>query len=68
MFFLMIVTGLIVGGPYNQMSTAVPVMLGNKEEIRSKPGAKTCIISLMEGFGQFMCGVTVLVVPSIGIS
>ena len=42
-------------------------MLGHSEEIRRKPGAKACIIALMEGFGQFMCGISVLIVPEIGV-
>ena len=53
----------MTGGPYSQLGTAVPVMLGHSEEIKRKPGAKACIIALMEGFGQFMCGVSVLIVP-----
>ena len=62
-FTLIILTGLVTGGPYNQLGTAVPVMLGHSEEISKIPGAKACIIALMEGFGQFMCGVSVLIVP-----
>lgn len=64
---MIILTAVLVGGPYNQMGTAVPLKLGARQDIKDRPGAKAAIISLMESFGQFMCGVSVLIVPSVGV-
>ncbi len=49
------------------LNTAVPIMLGEKDEIKYRPGAKSAIISLMEGFGMGVCGFSILLVPLIGV-
>ena len=67
MLILIIFTAILVGSPYNQMGTAVPLKLGERSDIKNRPGAKAAIISLMESCGQFMCGISVLIVPSIGV-
>lgn len=64
---LIVLTAILVGVPYNQMGTAVPLSLISREDIKKIPGAKGAIISLMESFGQLMCGISVLIVPSIGV-
>ena len=64
---LIVMTALLIGSPYNQMGTAVPIKLGERSDIKERKGAKAAIISLMESCGQFMCGISVLIVPSIGV-
>lgn len=44
---LLVVTSFALGGPYNQMSTAVPLKLSDEPGIADKPGGKSAIISLM---------------------
>lgn len=64
---LVVICGILVGGPYNQLGTAVPLKLSEDPFIRNKPKAKSTIISLMESFAQAACGISVLIVPNIGI-
>lgn len=64
---LVSVCGVLVGGPYNQLGTSVPLKLSENPEIRKKPQAKSAIISLMESFGQLTCGLCILIVPGIGV-
>jgi hypothetical protein len=44
---LVVICGILVGGPYNQLGTAVPLKLSEDPFIRNKPKAKSTIISLM---------------------
>jgi hypothetical protein len=55
--------GLFYGGPYNLMSTAIPIVLGNQKEVKYYSNGKGMIISLMEGYGQFFCAISLLLVP-----
>lgn len=56
-----------MGSPYNQLGTAVPLKLGERKDIKNRPGARAAIMSLMESCGQFMCGMSVLIVPAFGV-
>jgi len=49
------------------MSTAIPIALGNQKEVKDLKNAKGTIISLMEGFGQLCCGISLLIVPAFGV-
>lgn len=51
------------GGPYNLMSTAIPILLGSQPQVAKYTNGKGAVISLMEGYGQFFCGISLLVVP-----
>lgn len=64
---IIVVCGLCYGGPYNLISTAIPIILGSQKGVENLPRAKSAIISLMEGFGQLMCGISLLFVPEIGV-
>lgn len=67
MAIAIVVSSLAFGIPYNMLNTAVPIMLGEKPEIKNRPGAKSTIISLMEGFGMGFCAFSILIVPLIGV-
>ncbi len=61
--FCLITCAFFYGGPYNLMSTAIPIMLGSQPEVEKYSNGKGAIISLMEGYGQFFCGLSLLIVP-----
>ncbi len=63
----MAICGILVGIPYNQLGTSVPFKLAENPEVCHRPKAKSAIISLMESFGQIMCGISILIVPAIGV-
>jgi hypothetical protein len=58
---------LCYGGPYNVISTAIPIKLGSQKSVTKFKNGKAAIISLMEGFGQFACGVSIIIVPTFGV-
>ena len=49
------------------MNTSIPLYLSEKTEIIKYPGAKAAIISAMEGYPLLFCGVSLLIVPAIGV-
>jgi len=59
----LIICGFCYGGPYNLMSTAIPIVLGGKQSTLEYSNGKGMIISLMEGYGQLFCGLSLLLVP-----
>lgn len=67
MVVLIIACGLSYGGPFTLMSTSIPLLLSEKPEIREYPGAKAAIVSAMEGYGLLFCGISLLVIPTIGV-
>jgi succinate-acetate transporter protein len=65
---LIIVCGLFYGGPYSLMSTAIPITLGNQEEVKQYKNGRSAIISLVEGYGLFFSGISLILIPAFGIS
>lgn len=59
----LLICGFAYGGPYNLMSTAIPIVLGSKKSTLKYSNGKGMIISLMEGCGQLFCGLSLLLVP-----
>jgi len=49
------------------MSTSIPIALSEKPAIKEYPGAKAAIISAMEGYGLFFSGISLLIIPEIGV-
>ena len=64
---LVTVCGLIFGGPFTVMNTSIAIFLSEKPAIRNIPGAKAAIISAMEGYGLFFSGISLLIIPVIGV-
>jgi small basic protein len=64
---LILTCGLIFGGPFTLMSSSIPLLLSEKPEIRNIPGAKAAIVSAMEGYGLLFCGISLLIVPTVGV-
>jgi hypothetical protein len=60
---LIITCGFFYGGPYNLMSTAIPILLGSQPAVQQYANGKGMIIALMEGYGQLFCGISLLLVP-----
>lgn len=64
---LSILTGLLAGGPYNNLNAVIPVdigvFFGNTE-----CEAVSLVSSLMEGFGTFMAGFTLLIIATLEVS
>jgi hypothetical protein len=50
------------------MSTAIPIKLASQRSIADVTNARAAIISIMEGFGQFGCGISIILVPTFGIA
>ena len=59
--------GLVFGGPFTVMNTSIPLFLSEKPAIKQFPGAKAAIISAMEGYPLLFCGVSLLIVPAVGV-
>jgi len=49
------------------MNTSIPLYLSEKPEVNKFPGAKAAIISAMEGYPLLFCGISLLIVPAIGV-
>jgi MFS family permease len=64
---LVVACGLTFGGPFTLMSTSIPLLLSEKPAVRDEPGAKAAIISAMEGYGLLFCGVSLLIIPAVGV-
>lgn len=67
MIFLIVSCGLLFGGPYTLITTSIPLYLSERPAIKAFPGAKAAIVSAMEGYGLLSCGVSVLIIPTIGV-
>lgn len=64
---LIAICGILVGIPYNQLGSSVPLKLSESPDIRNLPLAKPTIISLMESVAQVVSGLSILIIPSIGV-
>lgn len=64
---VVVACGLIYGGPFTLMTSSIPLLLSEKPKIRDLPGAKAAIVSAMEGYGLLFCGVSLLIIPAIGV-
>ena len=62
-----IICGFFYGGPYSLMGTAIPINLGNSSILKKYSNGRGAIISLSESFGQFCCGISLVIVPLVGI-
>lgn len=62
-----IVCALFYGGPYSLMGTAIPIGLGNQPEVSQYENGRSAIISLVEGFGLFFSGISLLLLPLWGV-
>jgi hypothetical protein len=62
-----VLCALFYGGPYSLMSTAIPIALGNQPEVKQYENGRSAIISLVEGFGMFFSGISLLLLPFWGI-
>jgi hypothetical protein len=59
--------GLLAGGPYNNLNAVIPVDMGQFFGNKSCE-AVSLVSSLMEGFGTFMAGFTLLIMSSLEVS
>lgn len=64
---VIVACGLIYGGPFTLMTSSIPLLLSERPQIRDLPGAKAAIVSAMEGYGLLFCGVSLLIIPVVGI-
>lgn len=49
------------------MSTAIPISLGSQPAVHQYENGMSAIISLVEGYGMFFCGISLLLLPLWGV-
>ena len=64
---LIVASGLSFGAPFTVMRTSIPLLLSEKRVIMMQRGSKAALISTMEGYGMLFCGVSLLIIPSVGV-
>ncbi|CAD8088638.1 unnamed protein product [Paramecium primaurelia] len=60
---LVFLTGLFIGGCYNNISAALTVELSNQPELKKNKQATTTVVSVIMGFGAMFAAINQLIVP-----
>ncbi|CAK91208.1 unnamed protein product (macronuclear) [Paramecium tetraurelia] len=60
---LIFLTGLFIGGCYNNISTAMTVELSNQPELKNSKSATSTVVSVIMGYAAMFAAINQLIVP-----